>query len=174
MSACALPPFIPRQIRAVVDATTTVAPSSSRIFLGPKNSSSRNCVWGITIRTFLPASFVPAMVGNYSQDLARIQWMINLKSRGEIERMKGASRIVAEILLELRETVREGMSTGDIDRIAEEMTLKKKAKPAFKGYRGFPASICISINEEVVHGIPSPKRALKRGDVVGLDFGVIY
>src|SRR5262245_36086960 len=100
--------------------------------------------------------------------------MINLKSPGEIERMKGASRIVAEILLELREMVRDGMTTGDIDRIAEEMTLKKKAKPAFKGYRGFPASICISINEEVVHGIPSNKRALKRGDVVGLDFGVIY
>src|SRR5215510_2510768 len=100
--------------------------------------------------------------------------MINLKSPREIERMKGASRIVAEILLELREMVRDGMTTGEIDRIAEEMTLKKKAKPAFKGYRGFPATICISINEEVVHGIPSPKRSLKNGDVVGLDFGVIY
>jgi methionyl aminopeptidase len=100
--------------------------------------------------------------------------MINLKSPGEIERMKGASRIVAEILLALREIVREGMSTADIDRIAEERTLKNKAKPAFKGYRGFPASICISINDEVVHGIPSPKRVLKHGDVVGLDFGVIY
>ena len=114
------------------------------------------------------------MVGNYSQDLARIQWMINLKSRGEIERMKGASRIVAEILLELRETVREGMTTADVDRLAEDMTLKKKAKPAFKGYRGFPASICISVNDEVVHGIPSPKKRLNHGDVVGLDFGVIY
>ena len=100
--------------------------------------------------------------------------MINLKSRGEIERMKGASRIVAEILLELREVVRDGISTGEIDQLAEELTLKKKAKPAFKGYRGFPASICISINEEVVHGIPSPKRKVKTGDVVGLDFGVIY
>lgn len=103
-----------------------------------------------------------------------MQWMINLKSRNEIERMKGASRIVAEILLELRAIVREGMTTGEIDRIAEEMTLKKNAKPAFKGYRGFPASICISINEEVVHGIPSPRRILKNGDVVGLDFGVIF
>lgn len=100
--------------------------------------------------------------------------MINLKSRGEIERMKGASRIVAEILLELRETVREGMTTADVDRLAEDMTLKKKAKPAFKGYRGFPASICISVNDEVVHGIPSPKKRLNHGDVVGLDFGVIY
>src|SRR5688572_22582022 len=100
--------------------------------------------------------------------------MINLKSPREIERMKGACRIVAEILLELRSLVQEGMTTAEIDRIAEDMTLKKKAKPAFKGYRGFPASICISINEEVVHGIPSPKRSLKDGDVVGLDFGVIY
>src|SRR6185503_14901638 len=92
----------------------------------------------------------------------------------EIERMKGASRIVAEILLELRAIVKEGMTTAEIDRMAEDMTIKKGAKPAFKGYRGFPASICISINDEVVHGIPSPKRTLKTGDVVGLDFGVIY
>ena len=100
--------------------------------------------------------------------------MINLKSGKEIEIMKGASKIVAEILLELRERVREGATTADLDRIAEELTLKKKARPAFKGYRGFPASICISINEEVVHGIPSARRVLKFGDVVGLDFGVIY
>ncbi len=88
--------------------------------------------------------------------------------------MRGASRIVAEILAELREIVRAGITTGEIDRIAEELTLKKKSKPAFKGYRGFPASICISVNEEVVHGIPSAKRILKNGDIVGLDFGVIY
>jgi methionyl aminopeptidase len=100
--------------------------------------------------------------------------MINLKTPQEIERMKGASRIVAEILLELREIVQEGMTTGEIDRLAEEMTLKRRARPAFKGYRGFPASICISINEEVVHGIPSTRRTLRRGDVVGLDFGVVF
>jgi methionyl aminopeptidase len=100
--------------------------------------------------------------------------MINLKTPREIERMKGASRIVAEILLELREVVRDGITTGEIDRLAEEKTLKRNAKPAFKGYRGFPASICISINNEVVHGIPSPKRIVKSGDVVGLDFGVIF
>jgi methionyl aminopeptidase len=70
--------------------------------------------------------------------------------------------------------VRDGISTADVDRIAEDLTLKKKAKPAFKGYRGFPASLCISINEQVVHGIPSSKRILKNGDIVGLDFGVIY
>src|SRR5688572_4839582 len=100
--------------------------------------------------------------------------MINLKTPREIERMKGASRIVAEILLELREIVRDGITTGEIDRLAEEKTLKRKATPAFKGYRGFPASICISINSEVVHGIPSPKRVIRNGDVVGLDFGVIF
>ena len=88
--------------------------------------------------------------------------------------MKGASRIVAEILLQLREVCREGATTGDIDRIAEDLIQKNKAKPAFKGYRGFPACVCISVNDEVVHGIPSPKRVLKHGDVVGLDFGVIY
>ena len=103
-----------------------------------------------------------------------MQWMINLKTPREIERMKPASRIVAEILLELREVVRDGITTADIDRLAEETTLKRDAKPAFKGYRGYPASICISINSEVVHGIPSPKRIIRSGDVVGLDFGVIF
>src|SRR5438105_15713151 len=100
--------------------------------------------------------------------------MIHLKSPKEIETMRGASKIVAEILLELRENVRDGATTADIDKIAEDLTLKKKAKPAFKGYRGFPASLCISVNDQVVHGIPSPKRVLKNGDIVGLDFGVIY
>src|SRR5437764_4448229 len=100
--------------------------------------------------------------------------MIHLKSPKEIEIMRGASKIVGEILLELRENVRDGATTADIDKIAEELTLKKKAKPAFKGYRGFPASLCISVNDQVVHGIPSPNRVLKTGDIVGLDFGVIY
>ena len=103
-----------------------------------------------------------------------MKWMINLKTPREIERMKPASRIVAEILLALREIVRDGMTTADIDKVAEEMTLKRHAIPAFKGYRGFPASICVSINSEVVHGIPSPKRVIKNGDVVGMDFGVIF
>src|SRR5207244_154869 len=100
--------------------------------------------------------------------------MIHLKSPKEIETMRGASKIVAEILLKLRENIHDGATTADIDRIAEDLILKKKAKPAFKGYRGFPACLCISVNEQVVHGIPSPKRVLKKGDIVGLDFGVIY
>src|SRR5258705_8105690 len=112
--------------------------------------------------------------GNYSVRPDRILSVIHLKSAKEIEIMRGPSKIVAEILLELRELIREGATTADVDKIAEDLTLKKKAKPAFKGYRGFPASLCISINDQVVHGIPSPKRILRNGDIVGLDFGVIY
>ena len=102
--------------------------------------------------------------------------MILLKSREEIERMRAASGIVAEILLAVREQVRPGVSTAELDSLAEELTHRRGARPAFKGYtvagRAFPASICISINDEVVHGIPSAKRVLREGDIVGLDFGV--
>jgi methionyl aminopeptidase len=102
--------------------------------------------------------------------------VILLKSREEIERMRAASGIVAEILLAVREQVRPGVSTAELDSLAEELTHRRGARPAFKGYtvagRAFPASICISINDEVVHGIPSAKRVLREGDIVGLDFGV--
>lgn len=104
--------------------------------------------------------------------------MIELKSRAELETMRAASRIVAEVLEAVVAKVRPGVSTGELDALAEEMTLDRGAKPAFKGYvvagRTFPSSICISINDEVVHGIPSPKRTLREGDLVGLDFGVVY
>jgi methionyl aminopeptidase len=104
--------------------------------------------------------------------------MILLKSRDEIECMRAASGIVAEILAEVRSRVRPGVTTGELDALAEELTRAKGAVPAFKGYtvagRVFPASICISINDEVVHGIPSRRRALQPGDIVGLDFGVCY
>ncbi len=105
--------------------------------------------------------------------------MIFLKSPEEIQIMRRANLIVAEILEELRVQVAPGMTTADLDRIAEELTYKKGAQPAFKGYclRGsppFPATVCVSINEEVVHGIPSPRRVLKEGDVVSIDFGVVY
>ncbi len=104
--------------------------------------------------------------------------MIVVKSRDEVEIMRRANAIVAEILSEVRERVRPGVTTGELDALAEERTLAKGARPAFKGYtvagRVFPASICISINDEVVHGIPSPKRVLREGDIVGLDFGVCY
>jgi len=99
--------------------------------------------------------------------------MVTLKSKRELEIMRDASRIVGEILQELRPLVQPGITTRELDRIAEEKTLKRGAAPAFKGYRGFPRTLCTSINHEVVHGIPG-NRELKEGDIVGLDFGVIY
>jgi methionyl aminopeptidase len=104
--------------------------------------------------------------------------MILLKSKDEIDRMRVANGIVAEILAEIRARVRPGVTTAELDALAEELTLKKGARPAFKGYtvagRVFPASICISINDEVVHGVPSRARTLQAGDIVGLDFGVCH
>jgi len=106
--------------------------------------------------------------------------MIFLKSHQEIEIMRVANRIVSEILAELREIICAGISTGEVDRIAAELIRKKGARSAFKGYQirngtsPFPATICISLNDEVVHGIPSAQRVVKDGDVVSLDFGVIY
>lgn len=103
--------------------------------------------------------------------------MISLKSEREIEVMRRANVIVAEILQELKEKVAPGVTTLELDSVAEELTLKKKAAPAFKGYqvagRVFPRCLCVSINEEIVHGIPT-NRVLCEGDIVGLDFGVIY
>jgi len=103
--------------------------------------------------------------------------MITLKSAREIEVLRRANVIVAEILEELKKKVAPGVTTLELDSLAEELTYKKKALPAFKGYqmagRVYPGSLCVSVNEEIVHGIPGA-RALKEGDVVGLDFGVIY
>jgi len=102
--------------------------------------------------------------------------MIILKSAREIDVMRRANVIVAEILQQLKEAVAPGVTTLDLDSIAEELTYKKNAKPAFKGYavggRVYPYSLCTSVNEEVVHGMPS-KRVLKEGDILGMDFGVI-
>jgi len=103
--------------------------------------------------------------------------MITLKSAREIEVMRRANVIVAEILEQLREKAAPGVTTLELDELAEELTYKKKATPAFKGYkmagRVYPRSLCVSVNEEIVHGIPSG-RVLKDGDIVGIDFGVIY
>ena len=99
--------------------------------------------------------------------------MIVYKSKTEVEVLDRCNGIVLEILGELAEMVRPGISTGELDAHAEKATLRRGAKPAFKGYRGFPASLCASINEEVVHGIPSLKRVVKEGDLLSLDFGVI-
>jgi len=99
--------------------------------------------------------------------------VITLKSKRELQIMRDASKIVAEVLLDLRPHCRPGVTTRELDRIAEEKTLQRGGHPAFKGYRGFPRSLCTSVNQEVVHGIPG-NRALNEGDIVGLDFGVLY
>lgn len=99
--------------------------------------------------------------------------MITLKSKRELDLIRDASRIVAEVLGTLREHCEPGVRTIELDRIAEDVTTRLGGKPAFKGYRGFPGSICASINEEVVHGIPC-SRQLKEGDIIGIDFGVLY
>jgi methionyl aminopeptidase len=99
--------------------------------------------------------------------------MITCKSRSEVLLMERATRIVQEVLAECVAAVRPGATTEEIDRIAVEGITSRGGKPAFLGYRGYPKSICVSINDEVVHGIPSSKRKLKEGDVVGLDLGAI-
>lgn len=88
--------------------------------------------------------------------------------------MREAGRIVAVTLLELEHHLRPGQTTAELDAVAERTARALGAIPAFKGYHGFPASLCVSINDEVVHGIPSPTRVLKEGDIVSLDFGVFY
>lgn len=98
--------------------------------------------------------------------------MIVCKSSTELETMHQAGLIVWEVLNELRMMVAPGISTQELDQIAERRTKEHNARPAFKGYRGYPASLCASINEEVVHGIPSAARKLREGDIVSLDFGV--
>ena len=100
--------------------------------------------------------------------------MIILKSPSEVARMRQAGRIVAKVLAALQQKVRPGISTAELDELAYRIITRHKAIPSFKGYRGFPASLCVSINEEVVHGIPSKKRYLKEGDIVSFDVGAIY
>jgi len=99
--------------------------------------------------------------------------MILLKSRQEIAKMEVANRIVAEVLAGVKEKIRPGIETRELDELAEEMCRRRQVEPAFKGYRGYPRSLCVSVNEEVVHGIPGPRR-LKAGDLVSVDFGVRY
>ena len=99
--------------------------------------------------------------------------MVQLKSTAEIEKMRRAGAIVAQVLMEIEDLVKPGCSTADLDLFAQTRTKELGAKPAFKGYHGFPGTLCVSVNEEVVHGIPSKKRLLKDGDIVGIDFGVV-
>jgi len=98
--------------------------------------------------------------------------MIILKTPDEIAVMAKASRVVAEALAVLKDAVKPGVTTDELDRLAESEIRARGAVPAFKGYRNYPKTLCASVNEQVVHGIPS-KRALKEGDIVGLDLGAI-
>jgi methionyl aminopeptidase len=99
--------------------------------------------------------------------------VIELKSAREIGLMRTGGHILADVMDRLRDTVKPGISTLEIDEDVEGFIRARGATPAFKGYRGFPATVCISINEEVVHGIPSAHRRIKEGDIVGLDLGCI-
>jgi methionyl aminopeptidase len=99
--------------------------------------------------------------------------VIIYKSEEEIRSMRRSNQIVAKILSELGMMIKPGIQTKDLDEYAERRTREMDAVPAFKGYRGYPASLCTSINEEIVHGIPS-SRTLRSGDIISLDFGVVY
>ena len=100
--------------------------------------------------------------------------MIQLKNADQIKIMKEAGRITGEALLVARDHVRPGISTLELDRLVREHIEKSGAKPSFLGYGGFPASACISINDEVIHGIPSKKKVLEEGDIVKIDVGAFY
>jgi len=99
--------------------------------------------------------------------------VIELKSAREIGLMRTAGHVLSDVIEHLRGFVKPGLSTLEIDEDVEGFIAARGAKPAFKGYRGFPATVCISINEEVVHGIPSAHRRIQEGDIVGLDLGCI-
>jgi methionyl aminopeptidase len=100
--------------------------------------------------------------------------VIQIKSTREIELMREAGRILDETRTMLKKHIKPGVTTHHLDQLAEDYILKQGATPSFKGYYGFPGSICASVNEVVVHGIPSKKKLLKNGDIITLDFGVNY
>jgi len=104
--------------------------------------------------------------------------LIIIKTDNEIKTMKQANRIIAILLSEIEDKIKPGVSTYDLDQWAEKRILSLEAKPGFKGYisggRMFPATLCTSINEEVVHGIPSRERILEEGDIIGIDVGCVY
>ncbi len=98
--------------------------------------------------------------------------MIVCKSPAELEKMHRAGLVIWEVLNDLRGMARPGVSTKALDEYAERKTAERKLRPAFKHYRGYPATLCTSVNAEVVHGIPSKSRVLQEGDIISLDFGV--
>ncbi len=97
--------------------------------------------------------------------------MIVCRSAAELDKMRAAGRLVGEVLTELASKVAPGISTAELDELAEKRIAKAGAVPAFKGYHGYPATICASINDEVIHGIPSGRRVLAEGDIISLDVG---
>lgn len=99
---------------------------------------------------------------------------VTIKSEREIELMRKAGRILCKTHQELKKIIKPGISTMEIDRVGEEIIRSYDAIPSFKDYEGYPASICVSVNDEVVHGIPHPKHILREGDIVSLDAGVLY
>ncbi len=99
---------------------------------------------------------------------------VTIKSAREIELMRTAGKILGKVHQDLGKALKPGMTTLEIDRIGEEMIRSYGCVPSFKNYQGYPASVCVSVNDEVVHGIPSRKRILREGDIVSLDIGVIY
>ena len=103
----------------------------------------------------------------------REQKIISIKKKEEIDVLREAGKILASVVNEIKCSLKTGISTKEVDRLAEQLIEKAGVKPAFKGYRGFPGGICISVNEEVVHGIPS-ERVLVEGDIVSLDVGIVY
>jgi len=98
---------------------------------------------------------------------------IIIKNDEELDAMRQAGKVVASILTKLRKQIRPGMETRELDTIADKELKRMGAKSSFKGYRGFPANLCVSVNDEIVHGIPG-KRVLREGDIVSLDFGAIF
>ena len=100
--------------------------------------------------------------------------MVEIKTSTELDLMRQASRIVAQVLALLKKEIRDGVPTAELNSLAEREIRNREAIPAFLGYRGYPATLCVSINEEVVHGIPSGKRFIRNGDLVSLDLGAIY
>lgn len=100
--------------------------------------------------------------------------MIQVKNALQIAAMRDAGRITGEALLTARDALREGMTTYELDKIIHDYIVRAGAKPSFLGYNGFPASACISINDEVIHGIPSKKRVIRAGDIVKIDVGAYY
>lgn len=114
---------------------------------------------------------IRAGAGNPSQ--RRGMQLIEIKSRREVEKMRRAGRVVAQVLQEIAERLEPGWTTADIDTYAERRVAQLNALPSFKGYYGFPACVCVSVNHEVVHGIPSPRKVVQPGDVVKVDFGAV-